>query len=295
MKTTVLYHKDNDGFGAAYAAWTKLGDEATYIAVQYNEPVPEIPEGTTNLCIVDFSYDRATVDALRLKYAVVILDHHKTAQAALADLPCAIFDMSKSGARLAWEYFWPTEITAHGTRITHSVPAILQYVEDYDLWKFQLPDSKEVNLYLSSLPWDFQVWHDLATDTARFTCEAPHAGRAIKAFRDNQIKSAMKNARRMWFEVNGERYVVPVVNASENISELGNELCKAYPDMPFSVSYCDRLGCRSWSLRSIGDFDVSAIAKVFGGGGHRNAAGFSTEHFWPQGQTEEFIKAFEEV
>jgi nanoRNase/pAp phosphatase (c-di-AMP/oligoRNAs hydrolase) len=27
------------------------------------------------------------------------------------------------------------------------------------------------------------------------------------------------------------------------------------------------------SLRSIGDYDVSAIAKTFGGGGHRNAAG----------------------
>ena len=28
------------------------------------------------------------------------------------------------------------------------------------------------------------------------------------------------------------------------------------------------------SLRSVGDYDVSAIAKTFGGGGHRNAAGF---------------------
>jgi phosphoesterase RecJ-like protein len=28
-------------------------------------------------------------------------------------------------------------------------------------------------------------------------------------------------------------------------------------------------------LRSIGDFDVSKIALEFGGGGHKNAAGFS--------------------
>ncbi|RME92608.1 MAG: hypothetical protein D6767_02820 [Candidatus Hydrogenedentota bacterium] len=35
-------------------------------------------------------------------------------------------------------------------------------------------------------------------------------------------------------------------------------------------------GCMKCSLRSIGDVDVAAIAKVFGGGGHKNAAGFKT-------------------
>ena len=36
-------------------------------------------------------------------------------------------------------------------------------------------------------------------------------------------------------------------------------------------------GLKIWSLRSdrnLGDFDVSAVAKLRGGGGHRNAAGF---------------------
>lgn len=279
---TVLYHNDVDGFGAAYAAWTKFGNTATYIAVQYNEPVPEIPEGTTQLFIVDFSYDRATCEALAAKYTVVILDHHKTAQVALEGLDYAIFDMTKSGCRLAWEYFYPQDT---------NIPSLLQYVEDRDLWHWVLPQSEEVNLFVATLPFEFAVWdYHMSVDHDCIT-----AGAAIKSFRDNQIKSAMKNARRMWFEVGGERYVVPVVNAAENISELGNELCKAYPDMPFSVSYCDRLGCRSWSLRSIGEFDVSAVAKALGGGGHRNAAGFSTEHFWPQRQTEEFLKAFEEA
>lgn len=52
-------------------------------------------------------------------------------------------------------------------------------------------------------------------------------------------------------------------------------MCKVFPDAPFSASYCDRGdGKRSYSLRSLGDFDVSAVARMFGGGGHRNAAGF---------------------
>lgn len=280
----VLYHNDADGFGAAYAAWTKFGNTATYIAVQYSEPVPEIPEGTTQLFIVDFSYDRATCEALAEKYAVVILDHHKTAQAALEGLDYAIFDMTKSGCRLAWEYFWPEDT---------EIPSLLQYVEDRDLWRWELPYSEEVNLFIATLEFDFMRWEQIVR--LRDMLVPRERGAAIKSFRDGQIKSAMKNVRRMWFDVNGERYVVPVANAAENISEIGNEMCKAYPDMPFSVSYCDRLGCRSWSLRSIGEFDVSAVAKALGGGGHRNAAGFSTEHFWPQGQTEEFLKGFEEA
>ena len=36
-------------------------------------------------------------------------------------------------------------------------------------------------------------------------------------------------------------------------------------------------GKYKYSLRSKGDFDVSIIAKAFGGGGHKNAAGFESD------------------
>ena len=274
---TVLHHNDADGFGAAYALWAGLTDEATFIPVQYGQPVPEIPVQTTELLIVDFSYDRQTLEALAAKYDLTVLDHHKTAQQDLEGLPYAHFDMTKAGCRLAWEYIYPFQ----------PLPDILSYVEDRDLWKFDLPFSEEVNLYIASLPWDFEVWDNFDLDTA------VAAGKAVKAFRDNQIQSALKNVRRMQFTVNGCRYEVPVVNASANVSELGNEMCKAYPEAPFSVSYCDRQDVRSWSLRSIGEFDVSAVAKEFGGGGHRNAAGFATEIGWPMEHSEAFLKRFE--
>lgn len=71
-------------------------------------------------------------------------------------------------------------------------------------------------------------------------------------------------------------HIVPIVNASENISELGAAMNEAYPEAPFSVSYCDRRdGQRSFSLRSKNGFDVSEVAKAFGGGGHKAAAGFT--------------------
>lgn len=257
MKTAVLYHNDADGFGAAYACWKRLYGKAVYIPVQYGQPVPDLPETITEVFIVDFSYDRATCEALAKKYlSLMILDHHKTAEKELEGLEYVTFDMDKSGAVLAWERMYKYL----------PVPNILQYVQDRDLWRFALPNSEEVNLFIASLPQTFEAWDGFCLEDAEV------GGKAIKAFRDSQIQRRVKAYEVREFA----GHVVPVVNATDNISELGNELCKMFPEYPFSVSYCDRGdGKRSFSLRSIGDFDVSAIAKQFGGGGHRNAAGFT--------------------
>ena len=69
-----------------------------------------------------------------------------------------------------------------------------------------------------------------------------------------------------------------MVNASANQSEVGHELLQRYPEAPFAAIYFDTAdGKRKWSLRGRGNVDVSALAKQFGGGGHHNAAGFTTD------------------
>ena len=285
MKTTVLYHADADGFASAFAIWLKLGDTAIYIPVQYSQPVPEIPAGTDRLFIVDFSYKREICEELSKKYQLLILDHHKTAQKELEGLPYAHFDLSKSGCALTWEHF-------HEGRI---MPTILAYVQDRDLWNFDLPDSEVINLYIATLSWDFTVWDFESSMLLNWLEHAKNSGKAVKAFQDNQIKSALKSVRMMQFTVGGDTWEVPVLNCSANVSEVGNRLCTEYPSAPFSVTYCDRADVRSWSLRSVGEFDVSRVARQLGGGGHKNAAGFSTEIGWPAYTSEEFISAFEEV
>ena len=59
-------------------------------------------------------------------------------------------------------------------------------------------------------------------------------------------------------------------------SDLGHELANKSGTfgLVWSMAGDGQVHC---SLRSNGEYDVSAIAKVFGGGGHRNAAGFSTD------------------
>ena len=125
-KSYVLYHANCfDGMGAAYAAWTQLGDvNVEYIPVQYGSPPPETEAGS-NVYIVDFSYSKGTLDEIKGKSAhMIVLDHHKTAAEDLDGYPGAIFDMKRSGAMLAWDYFHPG---------VHA-PLLLDYIQDRDLW-----------------------------------------------------------------------------------------------------------------------------------------------------------------
>lgn len=278
---TVLYHGDADGFASAFALWLLFGDEATYVPVQYGQKVPELSEDTAQLYIVDFSYPRAVCVDLAEVYDLYIYDHHKSAEQELAGLPYAWFDKTKSGCGIVWERFHSGE----------EMPDLLKYVQDRDLWKFELPASEEVNLFISTLDRDFREWIRECFSSV-FFADALRAGAAIKKFRDTQIGYSLRGVRMMQLSIEGVSYEVPAVNCTSNISEVGNELCIKYPGAPFAATYFDGDVFRHWSLRSKGEFDVSVIAKAYGGGGHRNAAGFHTEIGWPQYDSDEFLKAW---
>ena len=59
-------------------------------------------------------------------------------------------------------------------------------------------------------------------------------------------------------------------------SDVGHELANQSGTFGL-LWFVDKDNVCKCSLRSNGDYDVSAIAKVFGGGGHRNAAGFQID------------------
>lgn len=270
---TVLYHADcYDGFGAAWAAWKALGDAARYEPVRYGDSAPALhncDQGT--LYVLDFSFPLETFVALAKEFKVVVLDHHKTAHDDLVSLTArpglrglhVRFDMEKSGARLAWEHFHPGI----------APPRLIDYVEDRDLWRFALPMSREVSATLRSYPMDFRVWDALNTDVLAAE------GVAILRFQDRMVAQMADNAR---LTILGG-HVVPAVNATLFFSEVGDLLCRRHPDVPFAAYWFDRGdGRRQWGLRSRHGFDVSAVAKRYGGGGHPGAAGFTTAGgTWP--------------
>jgi oligoribonuclease NrnB/cAMP/cGMP phosphodiesterase (DHH superfamily) len=266
--TMVLYHADcPDGFGAAWAASKALGrcSGVIYVPVQYGQPYPpEIDGGISRLYILDFSYPRATMGRLaNAAKEIVCLDHHKTAEAELAGLPYAKFDMDKSGAVLAWEYFHPGD----------DLPLLLSFVEDRDLWRWGLPESREFSAALSVYPRDFNAWDDLdrSLDKLDGMEKFLAVGRAILSHQDHLVERLASKAHMA--DVGG--YRVPTVNSSLFQSELGDRMCRDHPDAPFAaVFFSTGPDEEVWSLRSRNGFDVSAVAKSLGGGGHAAAAGF---------------------
>ncbi len=248
----VLYHAEcTDGFGAAWAVWKRF-PEATFLPVKHGDPPPS-NLADRHVVMVDFSYGRDVIEAMEEQTAsLYILDHHVTAQAALADLAYVHFDMEKSGAVLAWE--WGHE---------RSVPWLMQYIQDKDLWQWRLPNSREINAALSSYPFEFSVWDKLSQEVLEVE------GRGILRHENVLIDKMVAEAVMVEFE--GE--IVPAVYSPVLTSQIGERLSK---ENPFGIIWHQRNGRRYFSMRSrSGGVSVANIAARYGGGGHTHAAGFS--------------------
>ena len=285
--TTVIYHANcADGFCAAWIASKFLeGREVEYIPAQYGDDPPNV-EGK-DVYVLDFSYPRPTLLAMKEAAAnLVVIDHHKTAAEDLKGLDFCIFDMQHSGARITWNYCVnrlrgsgatnPERMQLMGLHLFPmplSPPWIVGYVEDRDLWKWELPDSREVNACLRSYMQHFDIW-DLLIAKGKQNCIGE--GMAILRNQNQVVRDHVNQAR----EVSIGEHKVLCVNATTLQSEIAGALAE---DRPFGAVYMNMGSETVFSLRSRDSgIDVSEVAKSFGGGGRRNAAGFkvSTNKFF---------------
>lgn len=273
-----IYHGNcADGFGAAWVVRKALSNNVDFHAGVYQDAPPDVHN--REVLMVDFSYKR---DVLLLvnhsARSVLILDHHKSAVEDLGHLQsespprdwsdwrtrwdalpsaAAIFDMNRSGAGIAWDFFFPGQPR----------PALINHIEDRDLWRFALPGTREIQAAVFSHPYDFGLWDDLMScDLATLRGE----GAAIERKHFKDIAELTKVVTRP-MKIGG--HVVPAANLPYTLtSDAGHALAKG---QPFAACYWDTPDGRVFSLRSTDDgLDVSEIAKLYGGGGHAHAAGF---------------------
>lgn len=264
----VLYHAScTDGLGSKFAAWKKFGDAAKYIPVQYKKPMPEIEDGS-EVYILDFSYSKEELEALNKRVSKLqVLDHHKTAEEALKNLDFAFFDMKKSGAVLSWEYFHPGI----------PVPELLLHIQDRDLWTWKKPGTREVLNALKTIREDFEKWDGL--NSTPLDDQFKDKWKLVSDFEDDYVESRCKNVGVTYLYIKGKKYTVAAVNSTLLGSEIGSRLCQIL-DIDFAIVYfIDQDGDVVLSFRSLGDFDVTPIAKHFGGGGHKNASGAVVDNF----------------
>jgi len=262
-ETIVIYHGSCfDGITAAWVAQTYFRSRSIpvdFFAATYGENPPDVKD--KSIFIVDFSYPRAILEKMALEAKdITVLDHHKTAEEDLKGLAFAIFDMNRSGAGIAWDWFFPG----------HPRHWLVNTVEDRDLWRFAHPNTKALMGYIATIPMDLYNWNLLAQSNQS---EIHVLGIAINKYITNYGLKAIEHVRH---EMVGG-YLVPTMNLSyQNCSDHLDALIKVKPDVFFVASYFRRGdGLWQFSLRSHGEFDVSVIAKQYGGGGHKNAAGFT--------------------
>ena len=268
MENIVIYHKNcNDGFGSALVAWLKFKNNASYYAASHNTEPPDVTDKNVYIC--DFSYSKEILNIMiKNAKSLIIIDHHKTAQQDLDEIDekYKVFDMNHSGAVLTWKYFFKDK----------DMPLLLKYIEDRDIWKNELPNTKECFFALCDLPKDFETWNRYLDDN--MVPKLIEQGKIIYNHNILTLNYIVKSSKVTEDKLkNGNTYKIAYINSNILKSDIGNYLVtEKYPDIDFSAiyHYDDRDNKTHFSLRSTDTkTDVSEIAKLFGGGGHKCASG----------------------
>ena len=316
-KPLCIYHGNcADGFTAAWAVHRRFGNDFDYFPGIYQQPPPDVTG--RDVVLVDFSYKREVMRAMRghgpnKARSVLVLDHHKSAAEDLgaqegnfcidigkwtgglswdrhmesaamdimegaADSVYCLFDMGRSGAGIAWDFFHPGQPR----------PKLVSYAEDRDLWRFKLPFSREISAFVFAHDYTFDVWESLARQLEASFDTCVDMGSAIEKKHHKDVAELVK-ALKQYMTIGGFR--VPVANLPYTLtSDAGHLMCIQPMDgvgdadwqaekPPFAACYWDTPKGRVFSLRSVdGGADVAAIAAQYGGGGHKNASGFTLPH-----------------
>lgn len=259
----IIYHANcDDGMASAYIANQYFDGDCELIPAQYGQKPPDV--NGKNVIIVDFSYDKNTlIEMAKTAVAIKVLDHHKSAAKDLEGLDFCVFNMDKCGARMIWDDLYKSEY-----------PWFIDYIEDRDLGKSfkgesTLEYAKEVSASFKSYDRTIDIWDKMLKiplDTHILDGEV--------ILRNNQliIDNAVKNAQIIQLPVEYATIPVLAVNNAVLLSDIGNALADING---IGMVWCYSNNLILCSLRSKGDLDVSIIAKNFGGGGHKNSAGFS--------------------
>lgn len=291
-----LYHDDCfDGLGAAWALFKRFPD-ATFINVKHSDPPPPDLEGKI-VYLVDFCYFISDLlEIARVAEEVHIFDHHKDKEPEIEKFvdtmrvmdfdPAkfnAVFDRSRSGALITWQQLHPN---------LH-VPKIILHISDRDLWLFQFENTATVMAGLGAHQLDLLVWDRIfhwdpsyqQTDPDhphnRMMFVLENDGHVITRKQTNDVKRLIDLTRR---EVTLGDHTVPLVNLPRTL--LSEALDVLNKEAPFAAGYFDSKDYREYSLRSCAHngIDVIPIAKLYGGGGHPNAAGFRVPRDHPLAQ-----------
>ena len=211
METVVYYHDDLDGFGAAYAAWRKLGELGVeYVPVRHHNdesPLRADDKGKRIICLDLFI--QAIPDSFSTD--VLVIDHHpKSILAAekYLDNYTFVVDEDRCAAFIACEYFNQNE----------KMPLWALLIDDYDSWRHLMDLTRPFIIALNLMKRDFEAWAKclMSADTMN---EMAERGMSMLMLQHNVISSLIKKARPCM--------IAGVEILAVNTSVFPNEVCEA--------------------------------------------------------------------
>ena len=274
----VYHHPCTDGLTAAACAFLKFGSDATYIKLSLERkrdyleellPLLTNREDNANVYFLDCA---PLLEEIPLfgNHAITILDHHKTNAEDLQhimdlgmDNVRTIFDMKRSGAGLAWDFF-------HAGKLR---PMMVDYVQDRDLWKFEYESTRAFGMGLSTIPETIENYVEILKDNYK-VIDCCKQGRVIEQYVDQKILRACKHNVKI--RTIGS-YNAIFINSTENVSDVGDRSLLMYPTAQLAVVYqhypTDNTFKLSLRSRQSEDIDVGKVAQLYRGGGHKNSSG----------------------
>ena len=270
----VLYHGRScpDGFAAALAAWLYFDGKAEFLGLDHGDVsnLDDLPAlAGRAVYVLDFSFAEPLLRAVEERAAkLVLLDHHLSAATKLTGFRCrngvVHFDMNKSGAHLAWEFFWPQT----------PLPDLVRYVEDRDIWVWQYPQSAGFLAALDMEPFDFVRWQAIVGFDAAQLHAYIARGSAMNDKFNRLATQIAENACAIRFNgIDGLMVNAPGVFHSQ-VGDLLSQKSGTFALM-WTVDQNAVVKC---GLRSQAPFNCIALAESMGGGGHAQACGFRMPH-----------------
>lgn len=252
---------------------------------QYNLPHPEyygINYGSElsmdkiigkNVLIADFSFGHKTImKMIESCNSIGILDHHKTAEKELEHInnKYKVFDMNRCGADLTYEFFYNSTLR----------PLFVRYVSDNDLWTKKLDLTDEFSSLMKKTKFDFETY-------IKYILNDNLLIKDIITFGKTYHESDLDLIKREKYNISFVRFpngMYGFMGYFFNSPDLRSEKCNYMLLRPqykhlnlvgtFNSDWLNEEDLVSVSLRSSNDrYDVSKIAKLYNGGGHRNASG----------------------
>jgi oligoribonuclease NrnB/cAMP/cGMP phosphodiesterase (DHH superfamily) len=224
---------------------------------------PPVPLKNKIVYLIDYTYDAPIIKKLlKDNIRVTAIDHHVSQMDATKLTENYLYDVKHSGSVLAWHYFHPGEKT----------PMLLRYVEDRDIWKWNVPHAGEMLMLIDLAPFEFKAWSQLAKDIddPRIRATYIKKGTLLELHYQSLCEKLLPGAELVKFA----GHTIYALNCPYYFtSDLGHAL--AAKTHSFALLWSESDGRIRCSLRSAGTIDVAKIAKKYGGGGHKASSGFS--------------------